>query len=735
MVEAAQLTWIVETVDASANVGTYTSIALDSMGYPHISYYDEYYQNLKYARWTGSDWIIEPVDTPGEVGEYSSIALDSYDHPHISYYDRTHKALKYAKWTLAEAWFIYTVDSPVSGENIGKFSSIAVDSNDWPHISYTSSRIDTHLKYATWDGSLTWEIEVVEEGSGHIGRWSSIALDSADRPHISYEYSSLSFHHLKYATLLGPSWETETVDSSAEVGAFSSIAVDSLDRPHISYWCFYSATETTLKYATLSGTSWNIVTVDSSQQVGEYTSIALDFMGHPHISYYDSAFGDLKYAWWDSTHWFTGTVDSVGDIGRFTSIALDSTNHPHIVYRDQTEGNLKYAQDPDESFRPIDISTFDSDSDGYDDAVTMIIDADTTYSGSLVITVNISLINQVEVDVSSYSVSWGITGSNDDAQTIILATTLDWAYGWYDLEITLYDDMQMLEDYQYLSNAVELYPLDYTPPSLTIQVEGSGTTFPDPGSTVYAEGSIVLVDASPDEGWIFDHWLLDDVNAGSESPIEVTMDTSHTLVAVFIASSGDDQPLEIEVSGSGTTQPAPGMHTYPQDSDVVVTALPESGWQLDYWLLDSVEVGSQANITVTMDSDHAVVAVFTPIDDSVDDQPPIAEAGDDQSVAKNTDVTFDATSSSDNIGIVEYHWDFGDGTTDTGVTCTHRYTTAGSYTVTLTVIDAAEHSDVDTLQVTVSSDESIPGFELWMLIPVIGIVLGGMALAFRRRSS
>jgi PKD repeat protein len=98
-------------------------------------------------------------------------------------------------------------------------------------------------------------------------------------------------------------------------------------------------------------------------------------------------------------------------------------------------------------------------------------------------------------------------------------------------------------------------------------------------------------------------------------------------------------------------------------------------------------------------------------------------------------VTFDASGSSDNLGIVEYHWDFSDGTTDTGATCTHRYPTAGRFTVTLTVIDAAEQSDVDTLLVTVTSDESIPGFEWWMLIPVIGIVLGGMALAFRRRSS
>jgi hypothetical protein len=64
--------------------------------------------------------------------------------------------------------------------------------------------------------------------------------------------------------------------------------------------------------------------------------------------------------------------------------------------------------------------------------------------------------------------------------------------------------MQMQEDY-YLSELVELYPLNYTLPTLTIQVEGSGTTFPVPSHSVYAEGSIVLVDASPDEGGVFNH--------------------------------------------------------------------------------------------------------------------------------------------------------------------------------------------------------------------------------------
>jgi len=43
---------------------------------------------------------------------------------------------------------------------------------------------------------------------------------------------------------------------------------------------------------------------------------------------------------------------------------------------------------------------------------------------------------------------------------------------------------------------------------------------------------------------------------------------------------------------------------------VEVDAIPDSGYMLDHWELDTVDVGSADPYSVTMNQDHALTAVF-----------------------------------------------------------------------------------------------------------------------------
>lgn len=67
--------------------------------------------------------------------------------------------------------------------------------------------------------------------------------------------------------------------------------------------------------------------------------------------------------------------------------------------------------------------------------------------------------------------------------------------------------------------------------------------------------------------------------------------------------------LTLSVQGNGTTQPAPGAHTYVEESQVEITAIADAGNHFVKWVIDEVDV-TENPTTVTMSADINAVAHF-----------------------------------------------------------------------------------------------------------------------------
>ena len=101
---------------------------------------------------------------------------------------------------------------------------------------------------------------------------------------------------------------------------------------------------------------------------------------------------------------------------------------------------------------------------------------------------------------------------------------------------------------------------------------------------------------------------------------------------------------------------------------------------------DKYAESEPVSVTITLSDSKAPTACIT-MKDSV--------------IALGSALNFDGSGSTDNDLIASYAWDFGDDTTGTGSICSHTFAAAGTYTVTLTVTDAAGNENSTTVSVTV----------------------------------
>jgi uncharacterized repeat protein (TIGR02543 family) len=147
--------------------------------------------------------------------------------------------------------------------------------------------------------------------------------------------------------------------------------------------------------------------------------------------------------------------------------------------------------------------------------------------------------------------------------------------------------------------------------TLTMAVNGSGTTTPAAGTYTKNGGQVVNITATPAGGYKFDNWTGDVANATSATTT-VTMDADKSVTANFSALVTYALTMAVDPEGGGTTTPAAGVYTKNGGEVVNITATPASGWKFVNWSGD-VANATSATTTVTMSADKSVTANFSQI--------------------------------------------------------------------------------------------------------------------------
>jgi subtilisin family serine protease/PKD repeat protein len=247
-----------------------------------------------------------------------------------------------------------------------------------------------------------------------------------------------------------------------------------------------------------------------------------------------------------------------------------------------------------------------------------------------------------------------------------------------------------------------------SPPSIDCDNSASGSA-PVVCRQSYETGTLVTLTAAPAPDSVFTGWT--GACSGSQPTCSVTLTSDLAVGAVFRgpqtlmltvdsleqgSGSMHVSPPEMDCTNvPGSAQTCPSPHRVGTVVTLTATPAPDSvfaGWS-------SGPCAGTGPCQVTMDAPKIVAAIFR-----IANHPPAAAAGGPYSGVRNQAIAFDGADSSDPDGdALTYAWDFGDGSTGSGVSPTHSYATLGAFSVTLVVNDGKTSSAPSAAGVTITN--------------------------------
>ncbi len=238
-----------------------------------------------------------PITALGHNGWDNALAVDSAGVVHQSSnnpsaFGAPH-ALEYGKFDGA-AWPNYASITGTGQAMYGFATSLDTDSSNFAHIVYSQATTATEvgdLNYVRYDAQGPTISTIVDDG---ISRFASIAVDSQDRPHVAWlevDPNDTTTGRVEYAVLDNGTWVFDTVDASIanlNVGGGRkqvSLVLDANDQPHVAY-----GEPRSINYATKTGSNWNSLSLASSDQnlYNGLVELQLNSLDQPTIVFFDS---------------------------------------------------------------------------------------------------------------------------------------------------------------------------------------------------------------------------------------------------------------------------------------------------------------------------------------------------------------------------------------------------------------------------------------------------------------
>jgi len=184
---------------------------------------------------------------------------------------------------------------------------------------------------------------------------------------------------------------------------------------------------------------------------------------------------------------------------------------------------------------------------------------------------------------------------------------------------------------------------------LTVNIEGNGSV--ENLQHSYDYGSIVPISAVPAQHMDFVEWRGSGITNSALQQTTLDMTADRNITAVF---APHHYNVTINKTGKGTVTPS-GTHAY--GSTISLSADPATGYTFSHWNGYGPDSNISASANLTIQQDHALVAVFSPIAYNIDTS---VSVGGSAGILEEEPYLFDSNYTlytNPDFGYVFSHWD------------------------------------------------------------------------------